>query len=158
FFHVERDRHGALLGRAHVGVDLVEEAHAVDRLHVAVEELLGERLAHLGPELDANRILLDAHVALDGHAGDLRLALRAQDARRAEDDQQRAGGERRPAETPSHAPVPPHPPRRATSEGVTSWSRPSARRSVLPIDAASSALCVAITSAEPCSWFSSSRS
>src|SRR5262249_55161782 len=135
-----------------VGVDLIEEAHGVNGADVLVEHLAIERLAGLGLEVDRNGVLLDPDVAAHAHLRHRRTGFRARTDRSEErGDDGEYGGE--PAVAP-HASLPV----RETAGPRSSCRRPSARRSVRSMAPASRSLCVATTSAAPCSRLSASRS
>ncbi len=125
--HAEGHVDVVALGRGHVGVDLVEEAHAVDRADVAVERVLVERRPGLGAEMDADRVLLDAEVARDPHLADAGLALGLRRGLR-RGEQQHGEHPRRAAHPRAHSAPPLRVPRHATdAPGSASLSRPSAR-------------------------------
>ena len=148
----------------------------VDRLDVLVERVAVERLALLRLEVDPDRVLLDADVALDPDAAHGRGFHRRSALGRRQTAAARSSSCAVARDTPSaittasshrrqrrpRAPVSPaaspHAPGAARAPTAAGSMRPADRRSVRSMAAASRSLCVATTSVEPLSSFSSSSS
>ena len=67
--HAEDD-HRALGAVGALDLDVLEEAHRVDGADVGVDRVPVERLARARLDVDADRFLVDARIALDADGGD----------------------------------------------------------------------------------------